>query len=119
MSAVIAFFPILPRPACGGARLLTCEPLSTVDLHFVQPGSRLCMWSLSGLAAWGGSMGVDPPAGLHCLVMSIAAAAAAARATGWIDILHVASSLMIIRYRKGFAKWILVQTLKPNGYHAV
>ena len=45
-----------------------------------------------------------------------AAAAAAPRATGWIDILHVASSLLVIRYRKSFrqmgpgaiakAKWL-------------
>ena len=81
-----------------------CEPLSTVDRHSVQPGSRLCMWSLSGLAAWGGSMGVDPPAGRHCSVMSVAAAAAAARATGWIDILLVASLLLVLRYRKGFGR---------------
>ena len=79
------------------------------------------MWSLSGLAAWGGSMGVDPPAGRHCSVMSAAAAAAAAapRATRWIDILHV-SALLMDSVPEEFAKWILVQTLKPNGLsHAI
>ena len=97
----VAFFPILPRPACGGARLLTCEPLSTIDC---QAWFVAVLWSLSGLAAWGGSMGVDPPAGQHCSVMSIAAAAAAARATGWIDILHVLALLLVLRYRKGFGR---------------
>ena len=27
----VALFPILPCPACGAARLLTCESLSTID----------------------------------------------------------------------------------------
>ena len=111
----VAFFPILPRPACSGARLLTCGPLSTVDWHSVQPGSWLLLWSLSGLAAWGGSMGVDPPAGRHCSVMSIAAAAAAARATGWIGILHVVALLLVLRYRKDFGQ---MERLKPTGFHA-
>ena len=60
----VAFFPILPRPAFGGARLLTCEPLSTVDWHPVQPGSGyVCGRSAGsprGAAVWGLIL---PPAG--------------------------------------------------------